>query len=396
MIKSLSEIGPKKSLIPGSHAFLTSYVQKNRRLYLGQMQELNFISKTADGSTIIPNLFRRTTDILTELVFSGPPTIDPTATGRGHEYLQGIWERSIQALTRATANALRYGHGVIVSDPFDPQAMVSVEPDYLYLVEDTFGTASACVHVSFRPDILYHPGAGGTDGVVDVFKYDYRTGDSLHEVYAYEGLTLGNLLNSQPLPRRTGPQHVTFAFNKDRLSQYDAMKVHVGEAGNALTALSRTISRNSAPHMYGPPNMLEKDSNGNYEINVAGMFLPIEDGDERPGYLQWDSSIEALSWDYEVSFRLAITQAGLASPIFAPDIRSGTILTGPALKLLLLNTFSLTERIKQALSEAFRGCVQIALGNRTADIPSVPDFAITWPFEDALQFKNPEGGSLND
>ena len=71
--------------------------------------------------------------------------------------------------------------------------------------------------------------------------------------------------------------------------------------------------------------MLTQDASGKRTLDVKGQFLPLQDGDQIPGYLQWDSKIEAVDKDYQYHLDHVFMMTGLSRVLFEPQFGSGTI-----------------------------------------------------------------------
>ena len=188
---------------------------------------------------------------------------------------------------------------------------------------------------------------------------------------------------------RTKVSRVKFSGNPDCISIFEDMIPAVGEVSRSLTSLSSSIRRNSRPHLYGPEGILETDEAGNAQLSIEGTFFPLGPDDEPPGYLQWDSKLEAVQFAATTHLGNALAMAGLATYLFDPSKRSGPV-TGEALRRLLIPFFSRTDHYSHVNNRAIEDLVSLWNRNRSASKLEVFDFnaadiTVTWHYEDQLR-----------
>ena len=102
---------------------------------------------------------------------------------------------------------------------------------------------------------------------------------------------------------------------------------------------------------------------GRVSIDNNGMFLPLSQGDDAPGYLQWDSNIEAIKWSYEESEALVYSFTGLSKLLFSSSVNTGA-LSGIALRRSLIPFISRLNGFGREAIEGMKSMVMIYNENR--------------------------------
>lgn len=359
-ITAFSEIDTKKPLTPPSEVAVHGEVTRNRRLYNNDLGELMVDRVSQNVGPININLFRRVADFYGEFMLAERPDVVIDGNPRMTEAMQPALRQLWPEVQCALVDCVAYGEGAVGSHPLDPLAFQRYERDRYYERVDGRGVATGHVMVRIRKTSL-------TEGVVDVFKYDFDPGTpNTWQQFVLEGMNLGTLRATYDMPVTAGPQLVMFSVLKEKNSFFDDMKSHVGEMARTLTNLAKTISRNARPHLFGPDGALRTDPNGNVQINVEGEYFALQPGDLVPGYLQWDSNIEAVQWDYNKQQQLALMMAGLNNAQFDPEIMTG-VLTGVTLRRLLLPFVARLQHVSRSLEEMLFQSLSMWNMNRLAN-----------------------------
>lgn len=399
-LQSMTQIGRGQTLIPDTEIFRFNYVTANRRLFSGDFRELGIAPSEEQPVPLRINWFRRVATFYPEMMFAERPTVTITTNQRASDalnpYLPAGTDASVydwwSMLEYVNTDMLRYGVGIVATDPDNPQNFVRFEPDSWYEVIDGRGEHLGDICIRRRPRVF------NVEGRVDVYRYpvDDR---STWQIYQLDGDSIGNLVEEVVIPARVGRQVRTLSTTIDNTSIFEGMKVSVSSMSKDVARLDRTLERNSNPHLYGPDGMLEKRPDGTYIVNSEGMFLPLEEDDVEPGYVQWRSDIKALEWDFNNHERTALTQAGLSPLLFDPAQETNA-LSGVSLRRTLMPTWARLLRIKTRNDALLRQMVMLWNANRRLVGAEVFDFQardieIEWPFmqlfEDITEGSNDDG-----
>ena len=142
------------------------------------------------------------------------------------------------------------------------------------------------------------------------------------------------------------------------LSLFDDIWENVNEITDILGLLSQNIKRNSWPHLFGSDGLLQQQMDGSVELDVQGEFLP--------GYLQWDSQVEAIQIDLYFHFKTIFAMTGLPLTFFDTGVRTG-VLTGVALHRLFMPFLSKAYTLQQVFHRAIVDLLVLWNSNRAAN-----------------------------
>ncbi len=401
-LQSMTQIGRGQTLMPDTEIGRFNYVVANRRLFAGDFRELGIAARAGEVEPLRINWFRRVATFYPEMMFAERPAVtiegNEGAQAAINPYLPASTDASVydwwHMLEYANTDMLRYGMAVVATDPNDPTSFVRFEPDSWYEVIDGRGEHLGDICIRRRPR------AFNTEGRIDVYRYP-MDGPPTWEIYQLEGDSIGNLLDVVEIPARVGRQVRTLSATVDNTSIFDNMKPSVASMSKDVARLDRTLERNSNPHLYGPEGMLQREADGTYRVNPDGMFFPLEEDDQVPGYTQWRSEIEALEWDFNNHERTALVQAGLSPLLFDPAQETNA-LSGVSLRRTLMPTWARLLRIKENNDSLLRQMILLWNANRRFVGMEVFDIQasqiqITWPFmelfEDITDGGNDDGGA---
>ena len=401
-LRSFNQIGRGQVLMPDTEIGRFNYATANRRLFAGDFRELGITQTAGEVAPLRINWFRRVATFYPEMMFAERPTVTIEGNERAHAEVNPLLPASTDAsvydwwrmLEFANTDMLRFGMGIIASDPDNPLSFVRFEPDSWYEVIDGRGEHLGDICIRRRPRSF------NEDGRVDVYRYPIDDSPSW-QIYQLEGDTIGNLLETMAIPSRLGRQVRTLTMTIDNTSIFDNMKPSVASMSKDVARLDRTLERNSNPHLFGPEGMLPRNTDGSYQINPEGMFFPLEEDDQVPGYAQWKSDIEALEWDFNNHERTALVQAGLSPLLFDPAQETNA-LSGVSLRRTLMPTWARLLRIKESNDSLIRQMILLWNANRrfvgleVFDIEAA-QIRIDWPFmvlfEDITDGSNDDGGA---
>ena len=358
MLRSVSDIGENKTLTPNGELPRINAVVANRRLYEGDFRELGLgrVSSTVKGLSV--NWFRKVAIFYPEFMFSEVPEIVIEGNQRATEAIQAEIPQMVDAIMQATQNMIRFGLGVITTTFDNPLRFISIDRDRHYEVGDSLENISH--------DIFYKVVGSATDPqlIANVYRYGVD-GSAILEQFNYNHGNLGAKINTVPIPQRAALRQAVFLENvrEEGNSVFDLIKGPVGQMSRAATAVAKNVNRNSHPHLYGPDTMLTRDEAGRVSIDNNGMFLPLSQGDDAPGYLQWDSNIEAIKWSYEESEALVYSFTGLSKLLFSSSVNTGA-LSGIALRRSLIPFISRLNGFGREAIEGMKSMVMIYNENR--------------------------------
>lgn len=357
MLKKSSDIGSKKSLTPNSELPRINYTIANRRLYNGDFRELGVVDIAQGIPGIAVNWFRRVSTFYPEFMFAQNIEVEIEGNERATEAISHDLHLWNDVLQDANRDMLRYGVGVISTHPEDPTSFTSWERDAHYEVQLQNGVINEDIFVDVMGEVT------DNERLANVYRMR-DDGDSKWEQYRWEGGNLGNLVNTYPIPGRSPlRQAILLEHTYDRRSIFDDIKHPIGQMSRSATALGKMIHRNSNPHLFGPDTMLARDGTGKVAIDREGMFLPMQQGDPTPGYLQWDSNITAMQWGYSQNELLIYAFTGLSNLLFNSNVQTGA-LSGISLRRTLIPFISKLDHYGRKNLEAIRDMVMLFNANR--------------------------------
>lgn len=383
-LSNITDIGTNKTLTPNSELPRINYTVANRRLFTGNFVELQIPALDSATRALVFNWFRKAATFYPEFMFAQWPVIT-TGNERADEEVRRLAITLLPEMQAANVDMLRYGQGVLATHPTDPTQFVAYERDMHYEVVNRQGEVWA--------DILVDVTGEPTDEnrLVNVVVYDYReNGESTWRQFNYDSGNLGPQIASYEIPQRsTARQVILLAPNRGKTSIFDDIKDPITQVARIATATARVLKRNSNPHLYGPDTMLQQDENGKTTISENGMFLPMQQGDQIPGYLQWDSKVETAQWSHDVCMNTLFAMTGLSPVLFDPGIQTGT-LTGVALRRTMLPFVSRLDNYARVNDRAVERALLTWNANRQVaggEVYSLnaADINVEWTYESVFQ-----------
>lgn len=140
------------------------------------------------------------------------------------------------------------------------------------------------------------------------------------------------------------------------ISDYRAIETLVAELDVRASQWGRLFDRFTAPTMYGPASVLDRDpltGEWRYKTSPEGRYIPLEDGDKEPGYLVWDARLDAQLevWDRLLDMWYTVTGT---TPAAFSLFREGGAPSGTALRLRLARPLQVAGRKRERLEPALR------------------------------------------
>ena len=128
-----------------------------------------------------------------------------------------------------------------------------------------------------------------------------------------------------------------------------------GELNNRVTQRSEVLDKVADPWMFGPPSI--PDENG--KIKQGERYIQLEQGESAPGYLIWDSAMQAVKEEIADLISEIILTAGLSPESFQLS-GEGAAESGRALKLRQFRTASAVQMRQIVYGEALPQTVSVA------------------------------------
>lgn len=395
MLKSFNEIGTAITFPPISEQPRLAYVSNNRQLFYGNFSQLNIPER--DNEKILPsnNWFKRIAEFIPEMMFGESPVLTINGgTESMNKITNEMFSYLVEHLLFINIDVLRFGTGTLLILPGQdiPNLFSSVQPDNCFVVTDPQGRQIG--------DIIAYPVRGqetrpfvqhidaADDNRLIVHKFNYRDGTYIYEEYAYRQSAIGELITTETRPIQAGSQYVQRIHNGyvERFSgqsAYDFIKGNVTEIVKRYQELSGTLSRNSRPHLYGPVNAIQTDANGRRTINADGHYFPLQQGDIAPGYLQWDTDLEAVTKNINFQQEEIFLQTGLSRLIFEQSRDSVQNLSGSALRRLLIPLKSKLNMMRRLNERLIRNALCIGAAESPAGtfVLDKDNIEIEWEFD---------------
>lgn len=382
-IKSFEELAPNKNLVPDAELERSNRLRRNLALYNGDFREMGITSSDTTIKPVNVNWFRRSSEFYPEFMLSEKPVLTIDGNASFNLLLDELSTFLWNEIGLALVDLLALGEAVLVSHPNNPTQLMRINPSHWYEVRkpetgELIGDVWYAIRGSFVADDQY----------VDL--YEYRLdGTATRRIHKYDAGNLGPQYGEViPLPAREGRQVVPIPrdngiFPGVSRSLFDDMKVSIAELSRTATGVALTLKNNLRPHLVGPDGIL-KTIDGKSVVDNEGMFLPMQEGDPVPFYLQWDSDMSAVEWTYDTHLENALTHAGLHMILFDPQ-QLGEV-SGRALRRLLLPFLAKLNSIKETLTLSLEDVLSVITLNNYAQGGEFfawekEDINIEWRFE---------------
>ena len=394
-IVTLQELQSGKPFPPQLDLVRQTEIEKNRNLYEGRLQSLGIIDTTQPQSKIFPirnNWFRRIPEFYAEFCFSDTPEIT-LGNSRGDDLVKSSIEALMASYKLALIDYFRYGTGVVYLD--EQNDIRPAEPNCWFRLYNEnksiqIGDVIACAQnqVTAVPDTSM---TNETSAYLDIWVLPFE-GEVIHTRHRYSGGNIGAIIFSNKFGSRGVPSVFPimngYPTGGQGQSIYPDIREGVGEIARRLTGLSAILSNNERPHLYGPASSVAIDINGKPTISADGQFFPLQPEDKAPGYLQWDSDIEAVKASIRWNEDQILNATGLSKLLFSDTGDDQSVFSntsGETLKRIMLPFYAKINNIKNSLETSVKDLivsksqVMSGLGGEviTVDRNAIE---IEWPF----------------
>lgn len=333
-----------------------SRISANRKLYDNELRPY-LIPKEGEHSIKL-NLFRKSIDIYTNFLLAEGVIIEFGSVDKS--YFQERIKHLLDILYLVNTDSKRYGVGAVTIDASTGLFKV-YEPDQWYQVYDEQGILSAEVLVEYLDNPLEVPKEQKSQShnysVIKIITSDYLTNKQTIQSYKLKGgqiaEAVGSAIEYQIEGRQIAPLYSGYAKGQEGVSVFDDIKDIVIDMVRIKQNLSRSLERNSSPHLAAPANILVENDAGKVDINTQGMLFPINQGDAAPFYLQWDTNAEAAKFQMEEHWKAYFALTSIPRMVFEPS-SGGSNTSGVALKRMLFPFVSSLAKLAESNKSLIR------------------------------------------
>jgi hypothetical protein len=163
---------------------------------------------------------------------------------------------------------------------------------------------------------------------------------------------MGKPITYPIIGRQIAPLFSGYAKGQEGVSVFDDIKDVVLDMVRIKQNLSRTLAKNSSPHLVTPASILVENDEGKVDINTQGMLLPMNQGDTAPFYLQWDTNAEAAKFQIEEHWKAYFALTSIPRMVFEPSTGSAT--SGESLKRMMFPFVSSLSKLAEANKSLIR------------------------------------------
>lgn len=151
--------------------------------------------------------------------------------------------------------------------------------------------------------------------------------------------------------------NIASAKGSTGFSDYRAIDTLVAELDVRASQWGRLFDRYTAPTMYGPDSVLERDPvTGQWVYKTApdGRYIPVAPDDKPPGYLTWDAQLASQLQVWDRLLDIWYTVTGTTPAAFSLFREGGGAASGTALRLRLARPLQVAGRKRERLEPALR------------------------------------------
>lgn len=414
MAIQVGDLGVGKTYPPPADLVRVNRAQRRYRQYIGRFatrdyQEERVPSHVPDHIKV--NWYRRIAQFYPEFMLSDRPDITVPSNARANELVQGISPHLFSALSYVNTDMLRYGTGVLASSPADPLSFVAVEAHRWFPVEDAMGRRIGDYIVQFlghAPNATYQGYVPADRVVVTYYPFD---GEGSWTAHKFTGSSIGEILQEETLPPRMGrqviPMHHGYVTIDEGLSIYEDIEESVEELAKTYSGLSRDLEMNRSPILAVPQEVYDAvfaSDSGQTRGPRSDMVISLQEGDEKPAYIQYDMAINAVKQNILFHEHVIFDMTGLSKIMFGEYERTGAV-TGAALRRLALPFTAKLGYLREINRAGIQDAVMMYLRNLAANggevIPIQPqdvvvDFKYEEIFRDGETDTSPTGDGSGD
>lgn len=138
--------------------------------------------------------------------------------------------------------------------------------------------------------------------------------------------------------------NVTSSDSYYGVSDYDIISGVLRQLLWRIFCAERILDKHSAPAMYGPRSMLQKDPVTGVYILKPGGFFERNPSEPEPGYLTWDGNMQSVQWEIEwlTNQMYTLSEMGAA---FLEGAGKGEANSGRALELRMTSPLTKARRL---------------------------------------------------
>ena len=273
MLNDINELLTAPGLLPKTDVGRITRIRRNRKILHGDLSEL--------GEDFKLQWPRRIVNFYSEFLFANPPNLKVANNARLETYLTEISDKFFREFLEANKSLIAFGQGAIVSHPLNPLVVESFDPEHVFEVADITGKVQEIILLRLRGEIP-------DNQKLDIYRYKIGSGSSW-DIYRYIGGMIKEKIGSVPIPDRVGNQIVWLDLNEGSI--FDVVKNSCAEMASTLGGIGQATRKNLAPHLAGPSELLKDSDDGErVELDRKGSFLPLQEGDQTPQYITWDSN----------------------------------------------------------------------------------------------------------
>lgn len=324
-------------------------IASNRKLYNNELAP-DLVPKDGENSVKI-NLFRKAIDIYTNFLLSEGVVVDFGTPEANKEFNTRI-KHLLDVLYLVNTDSKRYGTGVVTIEQATGLFVV-YEPDQWYQIKDKKGNLTAEVLVEYLDNPLEVPREQKTVSynyaIIKIIINDYLKNEQVITSHKLKGGQIGEVIKSDTTSidgRQIAPLFTGYAKGQEGVSVFDDIKDVVLDMVRIKQNLSRSLERNSSPHLVAPSNILVENDQGTIDINTQGMLFPLNQGDKKPFYLQWDTNSDAAKFQMEEHWKAYFALTSIPRMVF--ESSTGDSTSGESLKRMMFPFVSSLAKLREA------------------------------------------------
>ncbi len=140
------------------------------------------------------------------------------------------------------------------------------------------------------------------------------------------------------------------------IGDYRAIDTLIPQFNVQASQWGMIFDKHAAPTMYGPTSVMEWDEDKEtwvYKTAPDGKYIPVEGGEEPPGYLVWDPQMQANFQAWDKLMEIFYTVTGTTPAAFS-NYKEGGAASGTALRLRMARPLAVAGRKRERLEPALR------------------------------------------
>lgn len=327
-----------------------SSISSNRKLYNNEL--LPHVATKEGENSVKLNLFRKAIDIYTNFLLSEGVEID-FGTDKDNSTWAPRAKHLLDVLYLVNTDSKRYGVGVATIEHSTGLFKV-YEPDQWYQIHNTAGILTAEVLVEYLDNTLEVPREQQSEShnfaLIKIIINDYIKSEQTITSHELKGgqIGAGTLIVKHSITgRQIAPLFSGYAKGQEGVSVFDDIKEVVFDMVRIKQNLSRSLERNSSPHLAAPSGILVDNGDGNIDINTQGMLFPMNVGDTAPFYLQWDTNADAAKFQMDEHWKAYFALTSIPRMVFEPSVGGGAT-SGESLKRMMFPFISSLAKLKES------------------------------------------------